>query len=158
MAFFNILAVTASSFLLARLGAVTSTMARHIAVNTLDLDTINLGALFLASFKGMTHFCISRVWMSVSCRIVDMPRTLTIAVGALGDLPIKWESGICETFEVFLRGRRPAVLEIGTMWLVVEVKTNYVLATKLSLQVNKAVAASDLFLLLFSPTVTITLV
>lgn len=58
---FYILAVTAESFLLARLGAVTSTVARHIAVDTLDLDTINLGTLLLASFKGMAHFCISRI-------------------------------------------------------------------------------------------------
>lgn len=71
--------------------------------------------------------------MSISSRVVDTLWTLTIAVGAFGNLPVKWKSGICKTFEVFLGGRRPAVLEIGAMWLFVEVKTNYVLAIKLSL-------------------------
>lgn len=150
----DIPAVTASSFVLALLGAVTSTVTGHIAIYTLHLNTINGGTLLLASFKGMSHFYKTRIRMSVSFGLWNMLRGLTIAVRALGNLPVKGESGVRKTFEIFFGGRRPAVLEIGALWLFAEVKPDYILAVKLSLQVNEAEAASDLFLLSFSPPVT----
>ena len=55
---FSIPAVTATTLLLAFLGAVASTMASQIAVNALHLHTINGDAFFLASSSGMAHFYI----------------------------------------------------------------------------------------------------
>lgn len=56
--FWNIPAVTATSPLLALLGAIAGAVAGQIAVNTLHLNTINCVALLLASSSSMAHFYI----------------------------------------------------------------------------------------------------
>lgn len=80
-------------------------MSDVVAIDTLDLDTLNDGPFFLAA----SH-------------------TLTTAVAALGNLTVVWKTCFLQTFEIILNGNRPALSEIRTLRLGAKEEPDHILA------------------------------
>jgi hypothetical protein len=122
-------------------------MSNFVAINTLDLKSLNDVPLHLAALESVTQFFIETVSGGSSVSGDDIVHTSTV--------PTFWNSTVirntcvAKSVKVLLRAGWPAIFQIGTLRFRIEVETNNVGAVKLALKIDQTESITNFLLLLW---------